>query len=87
TYSSRSPQRIRRDRGLTYLLVSHDLGVIAHMCGRLLVMQGGRMVEELAAADLAGGTPAHPYTRQLLVASRGYDRAAVDAFEDYGQGR
>lgn len=64
--------RIRRERGLTYLLVSHDLAVVAHMCDRVGVMNEGRIVEELTAAELRAGTAHHPYTRQLLAASRGY---------------
>jgi peptide/nickel transport system ATP-binding protein len=37
---------LREQRGLTYLLVSHDLGVISHMCDRLAVMRAGRIIEE-----------------------------------------
>ncbi|MET4807276.1 ABC transporter ATP-binding protein [Limibacillus sp. MBR-115] len=76
-------QRLRRELGLTYLLVSHNLAVIAQMCGHLAVMNHGRVVEEMTAEQLRGGLPEHPYTRQLLVASRGYDRAAIDQFEEY----
>src|SRR5699024_6897686 len=39
--------RLRAERGLTFLMVSHDLAVIDHMCDRVLVMQHGRAVEEL----------------------------------------
>ena len=66
------------------MLVSHNLAVVGHMCQRLAVMNHGRIVEELSAAQLAEGRPAEPYTRQLLVASRGYDRAAIDRFQDFG---
>jgi peptide/nickel transport system ATP-binding protein len=51
--------RLRRDRGLTYLMVSHNLAVIAHMCGRLLVMNAGRAVEELTVAELRAAEPRH----------------------------
>ena len=44
--------RIRGERGLTYILVSHDLALVAHMCERLLVMQHGLGVEELTRAGL-----------------------------------
>ena len=44
--------RLRAERGLTYLLVSHDLAVVAHMCERLIVMQHGRSVEELTRERL-----------------------------------
>jgi len=75
--------RLRRDRGLTYVLVSHNLAVVAHMCSRLAVMQHGRIVEELTTDQLRAAAPSHPYTQQLLLASRGYDRAAVDRFVEF----
>jgi peptide/nickel transport system ATP-binding protein len=65
---------IRRARGLTCVLVSHDLAVIAHMCDRLAVMQLGRIVEEMDVAALAAGRTATPYGTSLLQASLGYDR-------------
>ena len=68
---------LRAARGLTYLFVSHNLAVIAHMCGRLAVMNHGGIVEEVSTAALATGALAHPYSRQLLNSSKGYDRAAV----------
>ena len=75
-------RRLRRERGLTYVLVSHDLAVVSHMCDALAVMRHGAVVETLEVARLRSGAPAHPYTRQLLRASRGYDRAAVDSPEE-----
>ncbi len=63
---------LREARGLTYLMVSHDLAVIAHMCERVAVMRQGRVLETLDIADLRRETPAHDYTRELLVASRGF---------------
>ncbi len=71
---------LRRRRGLTYLFVSHDLGVVAHICDRLAIMRRGRIVETAASDDLATGTLEHPYSRQLYLASQGYDRAVVDQF-------
>jgi peptide/nickel transport system ATP-binding protein len=68
--------RIRTERGLTYVMVSHDLAVVAHMCDRLMVMQHGRMVEELTRDQLRGRAAATDYTRQLLAASKGYTPAA-----------
>ena len=67
-------KRLKREHGLTYILVSHDLSIIAHMCDRLAVMNAGRFVEELTAAQLRAARPAHAYTQQLLRASAGYDR-------------
>jgi peptide/nickel transport system ATP-binding protein len=58
--------RLRGERRLTYLLVSHDLAVVAHMCDRLGVMNEGRIVEELTAAELRAGKARDPYTRRLL---------------------
>ena len=74
---------LRRKRNLTYILVSHDLAVVAHMCSRLAVMNHGRIVEKLDVDMLKQRNPAHPYTRQLLTASLGYDRNAIDTFEDF----
>ena len=75
--------RLRREHGLTYILVSHNLAVIAHMCDRLAVMNAGRVVEEMSVAQLRAAEPTQPYTRQLLTASRGYDRAAAEAMESF----
>ena len=67
-------EQVRAERKLTYLLVSHDLAVVAHMCGRLLVMQNGEAVETLEAASLSSREVEQPYTRKLLVASEGFRR-------------
>jgi peptide/nickel transport system ATP-binding protein len=47
-------------------------------------MRNGLVVEEVTSDELARGEPAQAYTRQLLLASKGYDRAAIDQFEDFG---
>ncbi|OYX45409.1 MAG: ABC transporter ATP-binding protein [Rhodobacterales bacterium 32-67-9] len=67
--------RIRAERGLTYLMVSHDLAVVAHMCDRLVVMQHGLAVEELTREALAAHRAETDYTRKLLSASEGYTPA------------
>lgn len=77
-------QRLKAERGLTYILVSHDLSVVAHMCDELAVMNHGAVVEAMDVGLLKGHQPNHPYTRQLMTASLGYDRAAIDRFEDFG---
>lgn len=59
----------RDERGLTYVLVSHDLAVIAHMCDRVLIMKDGRFVDELTKADLQAGVTHHAYARELFGAS------------------
>jgi peptide/nickel transport system ATP-binding protein len=66
--------RLRAEKGLSYVLVSHNLAVVDHMCERLMVMQDGETVERLGAGALAAGAVATGYTRALLVASEGYKR-------------
>ncbi len=70
---------LREREGLTYLLVTHDLGVVAHLCDRLAVMQQGRIVETLATADLCNNAAQHPYTQMLVDASRAYSRDMATA--------
>ena len=67
-------EELRRKRGLTFIMVSHDLAVVTHMCERLMVMQRGRTVELLSAADLAAHKVRDDYTRNLMVASAGFRR-------------
>ena len=74
---------LRVRRGLTFVLVSHNLAVVNHMCERMAVMNAGRIVEELTTESLRAGTPREAYTRQLLLASRGYDRAAAAQFQSF----
>ena len=64
-------KRLRAERGLTYLLVSHDLGVVAHLCDRLAVMQQGRIVETLSSDALCQGGAQHAYTQALVAAAEG----------------
>ena len=68
---------LRRDRGLTYVLVSHDLAVVAHLCDRVAVMTEGRIVETLAVDALRAQAATHPYARELIAASRNARRAAT----------
>jgi len=56
---------LRRDLGLTYLFISHDLGVVRHLAERVVVMYLGRVVEIAPAAELFAA-PNHPYTQALL---------------------
>ena len=69
--------RLRRDHGLTMLMVSHDLAVIAHICDRIGVMSHGELLEMTTAEDLAAGRVSHPYSQQLLRANRGFDPSSV----------
>ncbi|MEU9074618.1 dipeptide ABC transporter ATP-binding protein [Kitasatospora sp. NPDC004745] len=70
--------RINRETGTALVVISHDLGVIAHTCRRLLVMRGGRVVERGDTADVLG-TPRHPYTRELLAAVPRLDEPSAAA--------
>lgn len=62
--------RLRRDHGLTLVMVSHDLAVIAHICDRIGVMRCGRILEMTTAAAFAEGRVADPYSQQLLRANQ-----------------
>ena len=61
-------------RGLAYLLVSHDLGVVRAVSDRVLVMQAGRIVEE-GPTEQVLSSPAHPYTQALVAATPSLERA------------
>ena len=56
---------LQEEFGLTYLFISHDLGVIEHVCDRVAVMYLGRIVEIASAEDLYD-RPRHPYTEALM---------------------
>lgn len=60
---------LRSDRKLTYLMVSHDLSVVGHMCDRLAVMKDGEIVEILSVAALRSANASHDYSKHLLAAS------------------
>jgi peptide/nickel transport system ATP-binding protein len=62
--------RLRRERGLALLLISHDLAVIGGRCDRVMVMYAGRVVESAAAEDIFKAAK-HPYTAALIEASPG----------------
>ncbi len=76
-------QDIRIERNITYVLVSHDLAVVSHMCNNVLVMNQGQVLENITQKQLQNGAPAHDYTKQLLLASKGYDRSAIDQFKNF----
>jgi len=70
---------LRRRRNLTFIMVSHDLAVVTHLCERLMVMQRGQTVELVASSDLAARRVAEPYTLSLMQASAGFKRACGTA--------
>jgi peptide/nickel transport system ATP-binding protein len=67
--------RLQREHGLTYLFISHDLGVVRHMCDEVAVMYLGRIVE-LASRESLFEQPLHPYTRALWSAAPSFDPGA-----------
>ncbi|WP_433356632.1 ABC transporter ATP-binding protein [Microtetraspora malaysiensis] len=60
-------REVHEERGLTTLVITHDLGVVAEIADRLAVMYGGRLVEQGPTREVLGA-PKHPYTRGLLQA-------------------
>jgi len=67
-------KRLQRDLGLAVILITHDLGVVARMADRVLVMYAGEIVEQATAAELFA-RPCHPYTQGLLRCLPGQGRA------------
>ena len=72
-------EELRRQRSLTFIMVSHDLAVVTHLCDQLMVMQRGKTVEQLAATDLAQRRATNPYTLSLMHASKGFRRGETIA--------
>ncbi len=70
-------EALRQQRQLTFVMVSHDLAVVTHLCQRLMVMQRGRIVETLGADDLAAHRAGADYTRALMLASAGFVRSTA----------
>ena len=60
-------KEIQKDLGLTYLFISHDLGIVRYMCDHIGIMYKGRFVEEGTTEDIFEN-PKHIYTRRLLAA-------------------
>ena len=65
---------LQKESNLTYLMVTHDLGVIAHLCQKVAVMQYGKILEMLTVDALVNGEAQTPYTQMLVNASRQYTR-------------
>jgi peptide/nickel transport system ATP-binding protein len=65
--------RLRSELGLTYLFISHDLGVVRHLSDRVVVMYLGRVVESAPTAEIYA-RPSHPYTQALIAEVPRVDR-------------
>ena len=64
-------KKLRREQGLTFLLVTHNLPVVSFLCDRMAVMRHGRIVEIADVSALKSGGLAEPYSRELYAASGG----------------
>ncbi len=64
-------KRIRREQGLTYILVTHSLPVVSFLADRLAVMRHGRIVELASVQQLRDGTFSDPYSRELRSLTQG----------------
>jgi peptide/nickel transport system ATP-binding protein len=74
---------LKEKLGTAIILITHDLGVVAETCERVIVMYAGRMAEQASATDLFA-RPLHPYTRGLL---RALPRVEVEADQAGGRPR
>ncbi|MBL8709987.1 MAG: ATP-binding cassette domain-containing protein [Rhodospirillaceae bacterium] len=75
--------QLKRDTGMAIALITHDLGVIAGLADRVMVMYGGRVVEEASARDTFK-RPQHPYTEGLLKSMPRLDEHGVKRLETIG---
>ena len=65
----REIKRLNRDFSTAVMFISHDIGVVKALCDRVLVMNGGEIVEEIDAKLLTVENAVHPYTKALLAAT------------------
>jgi len=68
-------KRLRREQGLTYLMVTHNLAVVSFLCDRLAVMRHGRIVEVANVDQLKRGALETPYSRELIEFSASHAKA------------
>ena len=73
-------KQLQQDEGMAIIFITHDLGVVANTCHRVMVMYGGRVVEEASTADLFA-SPRHPYTIGLLHSAPRWDQDAESELE------
>ncbi|ORJ25031.1 ABC transporter ATP-binding protein [Rouxiella badensis] len=69
---------IREQKKLTYVMVTHNLAVVTHLCTRIGVMIGGQMVELVSANDLRAGNVTHPHTAELRKLSLNLEEPEID---------
>jgi oligopeptide/dipeptide ABC transporter ATP-binding protein len=79
-------QRLKREFGMSYLLVSHDLSVVRLLCDRVLVMYLGKIVERGPAADVFA-RPLHPYTQALVAAVPRFGESGAQRLRLVGEPR
>lgn len=70
-------KRLRRQQGLTYLMVTHNLAVVSFLCDRLAVMRHGRIVETASVDQLKHGALLDPYSRELVDLSAAHQPVGV----------
>ena len=75
-------RELHQNLGLSYILVTHDLSVISHLCDRIAVMNHGKILEKLDVKSLTDNTSRHPYTQELFQASAGYDRRLANSVDN-----
>ena len=75
--------RLRRERGMSILLITHNFGIVANMADNVMVMNQGRVVEQGPVKDVMGA-PRHPYTRGLIgcIPRLGQRRRRLSTLED-----
>lgn len=73
-------KNLNRERGLAIILISHDLGVIADICSRVVVMRHGEIIEQGPVDDIIN-RPQHPYTKLLIDSQPGRRRYATTVDE------
>ena len=75
-------RRLKEELGMTILFITHDLGVVAEMAQRVIVMYGGQVIEEAPVKDLFR-TPRHPYTKGLItcIPKMDDDRETLDVIK------
>ncbi len=76
-------KKIQEERQLSYLLVSHDLAVVSHMCDQIAIMNHGQIIEKANKDQLRQKTLNHAYSKQLLAAAKGFDRQVINEFKEF----